>query len=139
RSRTPRTRTSAPQWTATCAVAAAMRGSRLPCAARRDKPRGEAMRASDLIRRRGGPSHDERTPQGDHAAGLTRRDFVKVLGAGLLIAVSGSASPAQVRGRRGGRGGGFAGSRVSNISARLHIGKDGTITVMTGKVEAGQG
>ena len=45
----------------------------------------------------------------------------------------------QVRGRRrqaaaaGGRGG------AANLAARLHIGKDGILTVMTGKVECGQG
>src|ERR1022692_2691039 len=37
--------------------------------------------------------------------------------------------------RRGGRGGGGA----RNIASRIHLGKDGTITLMAGKVEAGQG
>ena len=69
---------------------------------------------------------------------LSRRGFVQVLGAGLVIAVGGSAS-AQERGRGGRGGGGFMGGRPKNIAARIHIGGDGTITVMTGKVEAGQG
>lgn len=72
---------------------------------------------------------------------LSRRGFVKLLGAGLLIAVSDSGAAAQSRGgggRRRGGGGGFAG-RPSTIAARVHIAKDGTITVMTGKVECGQG
>src|SRR6185437_13395367 len=72
--------------------------------------------------------------------GLTRRGFVQILGAGLLIAVS--SPPLAAQQRRGGRGGGrggIGGARVKNISARVHIGKDGSITVMTGKVEAGQG
>ena len=66
-----------------------------------------------------------------HDFGLKRRAFVQILGAGLLLAVS---TPGLAQ-RRGGRGGGGA----RNIAARIHLGKDGTITVMTGKVEAGQG
>lgn len=64
--------------------------------------------------------------------GLKRRAFVQLLGAGLLVAVSAAPALAQ---RRGGRGGGGPG----NIAARVHLGKDGTITVMAGKVEGGQG
>jgi len=68
--------------------------------------------------------------------GLTRRGFVQVLGAGLLITVSaGPAAAAERRRPGGGRGGGGARS----VAARLHIAKDGTITVLTGKVEMGQG
>jgi isoquinoline 1-oxidoreductase beta subunit len=66
--------------------------------------------------------------------GLNRRSFVQILGAGLLLVVSVPALAQQ----RGGRGFGGGGS-PRNISARLHIGKDGVITVMTGKVEGGQG
>jgi isoquinoline 1-oxidoreductase len=62
---------------------------------------------------------------------LSRRDFVKLLGAGLLITTTGSVSLAQ-RGAAGGRRGG-------TVAARLHVGQDGLITVMTGKVEVGQG
>ncbi|HEX2751190.1 MAG TPA: molybdopterin cofactor-binding domain-containing protein [Verrucomicrobiales bacterium] len=70
---------------------------------------------------------------------VDRRDFVKLLGAGLLIGVAAS-SEAQEPGRGRGRGGGRGGNRgPSTLSARLHIGKDGIITVMTGKVECGQG
>ncbi len=68
------------------------------------------------------------------APGLTRRSFVKLLGAGLLITVVPVPALAQRKG--GGGGGGGQGVRVS---ARVHLGKDGTITVMTGKVEGGQG
>jgi isoquinoline 1-oxidoreductase len=64
--------------------------------------------------------------------GLDRRAFVQVLGAGLLIAVSPGAAWAQ---RAGGRGDG----RGRSVAARIHIGKDGAITVMTGKIEMGQG
>ena len=74
--------------------------------------------------------------------GLTRRGFVQVFGAGLLIVVSGQEAEAQREpGRRGGgRGGrGFGGSGATTIAARVHIANDGTLTVLTGKVEAGQG
>ncbi|HEY1490060.1 MAG TPA: molybdopterin cofactor-binding domain-containing protein, partial [Verrucomicrobiae bacterium] len=65
--------------------------------------------------------------------GLNRRSFVQILGAGLLLVVS---APALAQERGGGRGG-PRGPRI--ISARLHIGADGIITVMSGKVEGGQG
>ena len=80
----------------------------------------------------------------DFQADPTRRDVLQFLGAGLLIAVI--ADPARAQppsgGRRGGGGGpGRGGFRrgASTLSARLHIGNDGVITVMTGKVECGQG
>jgi isoquinoline 1-oxidoreductase len=80
--------------------------------------------------------------------GVSRRSFVQMLGAGLIIATGASAlgqtpprgAPESARQRtraesrrRGGRG------REVPVDARLHIGTDGTLTVMTGKVEAGQG
>lgn len=67
----------------------------------------------------------------------SRREFLQLLGAGLLIAVSAGRGSAQAPGRR--RGGGGGGEREVPIAARLHIGQDGAITVMTGKVECGQG
>ena len=76
----------------------------------------------------------------DSQAGLSRREFVQVLGAGLLITVTGEIALAQRRGGRGGGGrGGFGGRGPASVAARLHIDRDGSITVMTGKVEAGQG
>jgi isoquinoline 1-oxidoreductase len=67
--------------------------------------------------------------------GVTRRSFVQVLGAGILIAASGTTLFAQER-RRGGR----REQPPVALGARLHIGKDdGQITVMSGKVEGGQG
>jgi len=75
----------------------------------------------------------------DHRAQLSRRGFVQLLGAGLLIGVSDTAVEAQSRrGGRGGRGG-FMGRGAATVAARVHIAKDGAITVMAGKVEAGQG
>src|SRR5438552_11737125 len=67
--------------------------------------------------------------------GLSRRGFVQILSAGLLIASSVSPALSQGSGRRGG----FGGSGARSISARIHLGQDGSITVFTGKVEAGQG
>ncbi|MHC4085050.1 MAG: xanthine dehydrogenase family protein molybdopterin-binding subunit [Planctomycetota bacterium] len=81
--------------------------------------------AKPIEPRQSGPSDE---PRGE--VKLSRRSFVKLLGAGLLITVTDGVS----FGRRGGR------SRQSiSVAARLHINKDGTITVMTGKVEEGQG
>jgi CO/xanthine dehydrogenase Mo-binding subunit len=60
---------------------------------------------------------------------LSRRDFVQVLGAGVIISVAISPVLAQ-RARE---------DRSINLAKRLHIGTDGTITVLTSKVEVGQG
>src|ERR1035437_4303846 len=80
-------------------------------------------------------NYDELVERVDYDFGLSRRSFVKVLGAGLLIAVTIPALAQEEAARRG--GGGAGGAR--NLGARIHIGKDGTITVLTGKVEGGQG
>lgn len=76
-----------------------------------------------------------------------RRGFIKMLGAGLMITVAGDEALAQQQrggrrgqGGKGGKSGGRGGSGGSQlVSARLHIGEDGAITVLTGKVEEGQG
>lgn len=60
---------------------------------------------------------------------LDRREFLGAAGAGLLITVSGSI----------GCGEPGAAAAEANPPSRLHIAKDGLITVMTGKVEVGQG
>ncbi|MHC4486533.1 MAG: xanthine dehydrogenase family protein molybdopterin-binding subunit [Planctomycetota bacterium] len=57
---------------------------------------------------------------------LSRRSFIQLLGAGLLITVTEGVSVGRRR-------------QSITVAARLHINKDGTITVMTGKVEEGQG
>jgi len=64
---------------------------------------------------------------------MDRRCFVQVLGAGLVIAVSHGTALAQGRGGRGGGGG------ARTVAARIHLSNDGVITVLTGKVEMGQG
>lgn len=65
---------------------------------------------------------------------LTRRDMLHALGAGLMIAVASPiyAQPAGSNRRNDDR-------PAAPLAARLHIGTDNTITVMTGKVECGQG
>ncbi len=70
---------------------------------------------------------------------LSRRAFVQMLGAGLLISVSlpalGQESVPAGRGRqRMGRP-----APTGTIAARIHVGRDGALTVLTGKVEGGQG
>ena len=66
------------------------------------------------------------------AKGVSRRDFSKWLGAGLLVSVVAPPSVAEalMQNRR---------RSSSPISSRVHLAEDGTITVMTGKVEMGQG
>ena len=64
---------------------------------------------------------------------LSRRAFVQALGTGLLITVTEGVSYGQ---RRGGRS---SSRSEQNVAARIHVNQDGTITVMTGKVEEGQG
>jgi len=75
----------------------------------------------------------QRSNPPEAGAAVTRRTFVQVLGAGFLITVTEGVSLAQRRGA--GRGGRSA----EAVAARLHVHRDGTITVMTGKVEEGQG
>ncbi len=77
---------------------------------------------------------DDESAEAVEAGGLefTRRGFVQVLGAGLVISVSAATADGQQRGR--GRG-----QREARVAARLHISQDGTITVMSGKIEMGQG
>jgi isoquinoline 1-oxidoreductase len=70
---------------------------------------------------------DEQRP----ASQVSRRGFLQLLGAGLLITVTDGVSFGQRAGMV---------SRPSGtLGARFHIGQDGRITVMTGKVEVGQG
>ena len=62
---------------------------------------------------------------------LSRRSFVQLLGTGLLITVTQGVSLGQ-------RSRGSSGRSIT-VAARVHINSDGTIDVMTGKVEEGQG
>jgi CO/xanthine dehydrogenase Mo-binding subunit len=62
---------------------------------------------------------------------LNRRSFLQILGAGLLITVPSEIALGQRSRSRGGRS--------QPIATRVHIDQNGRITVMTGKVEEGQG
>jgi nicotinate dehydrogenase subunit B len=65
----------------------------------------------------------------------TRRDFLAALGGGIVVlCVIDEPADAQESGRRS-RGGD---ARPAEISAWLHIGEDGGVTVFTGKTEVGQ-
>jgi isoquinoline 1-oxidoreductase len=70
---------------------------------------------------------------------LNRRSFVQVLGAGVLVTVLAGPSLAQEGRRRGGGGNAFMGGPPSTIAARIHVADDGTLTVLCGKVDGGQG
>ena len=64
---------------------------------------------------------------------MVRRDFLKVLGGGIVVLFTATNTLAQQRGgRRGGR------DTPLELGAWLHIGEEGTVTVYTGKVEVGQ-
>jgi CO/xanthine dehydrogenase Mo-binding subunit len=68
-----------------------------------------------------------------HTTQLDRRDFLKVLGGGLLVCLSPIPSLTQESGRS------FGGHELpKDISAWLHIDADGHVKVFTGKVEVGQ-
>jgi isoquinoline 1-oxidoreductase len=65
----------------------------------------------------------------------TRRELLRTLGAGLLVAVVAAAPAADAQESGSGRGGR---GTPTDVSAWLHIGEDGTVTVYTGKAEMGQ-
>ena len=68
---------------------------------------------------------------------VDRRTFFKVFGAGLAVcAIAPRDGIAQQQGESGRRERGEA--MPQQISAWLHIGEDGAVTVYTGKVEVGQ-
>ena len=85
----------------------------------------------------------EALQEGHSRIDVTRRAFLEVLGAGLLVTVTaGPLLGQQQKGegrKKGGGGKGGGGGRPIPVAARIHIGQDGVITVMTGKVELGQG
>ncbi len=67
---------------------------------------------------------------------LTRRQLFQLLGGGIVVFFLEEALPAQESGRGRRPGGGR--ETPEEISAWLHIGEDGGVTVFTGKVEIGQ-
>lgn len=70
-----------------------------------------------------------------HHFDLRRRDFFKVIGAGMAIF---NVTPAMIGAQESGRGGRRNEEQPKVISSWLHIGGDGLVTVFTGKVEVGQ-
>ena len=73
------------------------------------------------------------SPDRPSISALDRRDFLKVLGGGLLICLTHTSSLAQESGRAFG-----AHELPKDLSAWLHIATDGQVKVFTGKVEVGQ-
>ena len=71
---------------------------------------------------------------------VARRDFFKLMGCGVAVFLVARSGATQESGGRGsGAGRGFRGEELPNeISAWLHIGDTGAVTVYTGKVEMGQ-
>ena len=69
---------------------------------------------------------------------LQRREFFQMLGGGIVVLFLLGAAEAQESGGGRRRGPGGGGRLPQEISAWLHIGEDGRITVYTGKVEVGQ-
>ncbi len=63
-----------------------------------------------------------------------RRDFVKLLGSGILILI---AAPSWTEAQEG--GGGWGRRLPDDFNAFLRIGEDGKVTGFTGKIEMGQG
>jgi isoquinoline 1-oxidoreductase len=86
----------------------------------------------DAVPGRWNPDGEEATQTVDYQFRQSRREFIQALGAGLVISVAVPLSAAQPSGRR--RGG-----RRDTVAARIHLAEDGAITVLTGKVEMGQG
>src|ERR1035438_7466695 len=80
-----------------------------------------------------GGSRDE--PRGLQGGGLQleRRDFLKVLGGGLLICFTHTSARTQESGRSFG-----SHELPKDVGAWLHIAADGQVKVFTGKVEVGQ-
>lgn len=71
-----------------------------------------------------------------HGFELERRDFVKLLGGGVLVCLCAGSGLAQESG--GTRRADSAQKLPDSIAAWLHIAEDGAVTAYTGKVEMGQ-
>ena len=70
-----------------------------------------------------------------HSFEVDRRDFVKLLGGGIVVCLALRPLAAQESGRRGGYD---RQKPPDDIAAWLHIAQDGAVTVYTGKAELGQ-
>lgn len=80
-----------------------------------------------------GDDYQEAIERVPYDFGLNRRSFVQFLSTGLLIIANASPALAQRSDGRAGQ------RRAPNLGARIHLAKDGSITVLSGKVEGGQG
>ena len=80
------------------------------------------------------PERYELFASGAYNFRIDRRDFIKTFGVGIVFIVCASETFSQ----ESGRGGGFNNNLPKNIDAWIHFGEDGSITVLTGKVEVGQ-
>src|SRR5580658_4975281 len=76
------------------------------------------------------------SPNGLSPNGLSRRDFFAVLGGGIIVLLIADDADAQETG--GGARRGMREQAPEQLSAWLHIGENGAVTVFTGKVEVGQ-
>jgi len=76
------------------------------------------------------PERYELTAPAAYRFAVDRRDFIGLLGGGLLIAFSAGAQESG-RGRR-------SEAASQDLDAWLHIGEDGAVTICTGKTEVGQ-
>src|ERR1035438_10017834 len=93
-------------------------------------PGGKPMNHRDA---RTTESAQDISPARSGTSTLDRRDFLKVLGGGLLVCLPSPSSWAQESGRT------FGGHELAKkISAWLQIAADGQVKVFTGKVEVGQ-
>jgi nicotinate dehydrogenase subunit B len=72
-----------------------------------------------------------------------RRDFMKMVGGGIVVFFAVDSTASAQQGPPPGRGGGFPGmggpAGAADLNAYLKIGEDGIVTVFTGKIEQGQG
>ncbi|MBC8236290.1 molybdopterin-dependent oxidoreductase, partial [bacterium] len=66
---------------------------------------------------------------------LNRRDFLKLLGGGIIITFSAG----DVFAQEGGRRRGFRRDEPTDFNAYLRIAEDGRVSCFTGKIEMGQG
>lgn len=72
----------------------------------------------------------ERVAAGPLARGFDRRDFLRLVGGGIAVLVTLGPDDLFAQGRR---------AYPEDLNAYLLIGKDGRVTVFTGKIEMGQG
>jgi len=83
------------------------------------------------------PERYELRGQPIHHFSIARRDFFKVLGAGIAVFTVASEAPAGMP-QESGRGRRAEEELPKDITSWLHVGEDGVVTTFTGKVEIGQ-